>query len=156
MIDILKGLPLLVTSNVLSEVEGPAEHQVLENRKGDSELGPGHLSDHFLGGGRHVNLILAQMVGVQVMGSVGILPAEIRDEQKAVEGPANDVIDPSLRRECRVSSLVSQYPNSGHNGTLNKSVYGPHKDCNVPGHVGLEVQKRADGEQNRNDDQIDC
>ena len=51
---------------------------------------------------------------------MGELPAEIGDEQKAVEGPANDVINPNLRRKSGVSSLVSQNPNSSHDSSLGK------------------------------------
>lgn len=67
VVDILEGLPLLVGSNVLGEVEGPAKDQMLEDGEGHVELGPWDLSGHFLGSGRDVDLILAHVVGVQVV-----------------------------------------------------------------------------------------
>lgn len=49
---------------------------------------------------------------------MGVLPAEVRDQEEGVEEPTNSIIDPNLRGESGVSSFVSQDPNSGHNSTL--------------------------------------
>lgn len=52
---------------------------------------------------------------------MGELPAEVGDEQETVEGPANEVIDPKLRRKSGVSGLVSQDPNTSHDSSLEGS-----------------------------------
>lgn len=70
MVDGLLGdLPLLVGGDVLDEVEDPTSSQVLKDGEGHVELGPRHLSgfNHFAISRRDMNLILAHMVGVQVV-----------------------------------------------------------------------------------------
>lgn len=49
---------------------------------------------------------------------MGVLPAEVRDQQERVEDPSDGIIDPALRGEGGVASFVSQDPNTGHDSTL--------------------------------------
>lgn len=69
---------------------------------------------------------------------VGVLPREIGDEQGTVEDKADGVVYPVLRRECRVSSFMSQHPDSSHacalkerkmsrQGAVRMEIWGPER-----------------------------
>lgn len=126
---------------------------MLEDGKRGFRLSPGQL--YFARGRRNVHLILANVVGVQVVTTdtreantrsdsvcweaqgfyaekpllstdtgmqcvrgMSKLPAEVRNQQHAVENPTYEVIHPHLRREGTMTTFVRQHPDSSHASSL--------------------------------------
>lgn len=135
----------VVAGDIGQDVVGPAE-ELLSNKHAEAEDGSlsgefRQLMDHLanargvllasLGHEDHVSLHVAS--GLVVLG-VGVLPAEVGDQQCGVEEPAGGVVDQTRLGKGLVTALVGNDPETGAEEALKEGVDAPEDGSN--GHEG--------------------
>lgn len=127
---------VVVTGDIDGEIHGPAEQLLEKQGAGRQNWGLLHqLAQlvHSSADARSIVLpglgnedhITGHVAGSFVVLSVGDLPREVRDQQERVAEPADGVIQDLGRRECLVTALVSQNPQTGCDEALNNGVDSP-------------------------------
>lgn len=130
------ALVVVVAGDVGEEVVGPADELLAEEHEegvGGSLLGQlsqlvGHASEAvglLLAGAGHEDHVTLDVAGGLVVLGVGVLPAEVGDEQGGVEDPAGEVVDEVGLGEGAVAALVGDDPEAGAEEALEDGVDGP-------------------------------
>src|SRR5688572_21593664 len=126
----------VMASDVAEEVHRPAEKLLADEVDGCGNGGllselvkfvnelaqTGSLS---LTGAGHKNHITLHVSSCLVVSTVGVLPAEVGNEKSRVEDPAGEVVDEVGVRECTVTTLVSEDPDTSAKEALHDGVDGP-------------------------------
>ena len=132
-------LMMVMSSHIRQQVPWPAEELLNKtpNQRHDrgflshlsnivrSAAHPASILGAGLGDKHHVAL---EVAGGLVVLAVRDLPAEVGDEQRGVEDPADGIVQPLRRRERLVAALVRQHPHPRPEQALHERVHAPQPE----------------------------
>lgn len=131
---------VVVAGNVGQEVVGPSNELLAkEHHKGvdGSLLGQlGQFVDELaetsgllLASARNEDHVALHVASGLVVLAVGHLPAEVRDKQRGVDNPADNVVVKLGGGESTVAALVSQHPETSSEKTLHEGIQAPESEA---------------------------
>lgn len=139
---LLLAVVVVVSGNVGEEVKNPS-NELLGDRVGEGsdgsllgELGnivrdSSSVTTEVLSAGLgNEDHVLLQVSGGVVVLSVGNLPGEVGNQQRAVKDPSNGVVENLGLREGLVTTLVSENPDSSSEKSLGESIDSPGGTAN--------------------------
>jgi len=117
----------LVRGRVKHEVHRPAnEEHADQARKHDQlfRIAHGRLAGVL---GRHVCLVLGDVVGEVVVVGVGALPREVGNKERRVQDEPDRIVDDLVRREAAMATLMRNHPHAHAGGSLKEPVSYPQR-----------------------------
>ena len=129
------GPPVLLPARGTHEqIEGPAQHQVAEQRhpaEQPAAQAPAQVfgdlpGDRLLPGG-DVGFPLLQVIAVGVVGGVAAGPAEVGHQQHAVQHEANPAFEPPVGVEGVVPAFMGQHPQPHHHRAGDGAIEQPQR-----------------------------